>query len=201
MALGSCQCIYHLMCLISIFLICRFCALYPFSFPKCLYELFELTPYMLPSWKKNLDNTLGESTSMHWEKDLIWNWRQRIHSIYKTNVSPQFIWENDHEEIVLVCHALNRNKPQNQEKKNFLYSTLNNYWDLNKEKFQFGTQPDLYLWNVEGSLIMDLQGHASISLCTALQSSELEWKEKWRREAIDFYLNNIVRKQVERLTR
>ena len=39
MALGSCQCIYYLMCLISIFIVCRFCALCRSPFHNRLYEL------------------------------------------------------------------------------------------------------------------------------------------------------------------
>ena len=44
--------------------------------------------------------------AMHWGEDLIWNWCQGTHLVYKTNVSLEFGWENDHEEIVSICHAL-----------------------------------------------------------------------------------------------
>jgi hypothetical protein len=108
--------------------------------------------------------------------------------VYKTNMSPDFGWENDHEEIVRVCQALVGNKPQDQGKRNFFYQTLNGYWDSTNKKFQFSTHPDGYLWDVEGNLITDLGGHAYISLRTALQFSESEWKERWRKEAIDFLL-------------
>src|SRR5450759_5466780 len=128
MALGSCQCIYHPMCLISIFLVRRFCALCRSPFHERLYELFGLTLYMPPSWEKDPVNTPGESMAMHWGEDLIWNWRQGTYSVYKTNVSPEFGWENDHEEIVRVCHALVGKKPHNQGKRNFFYQTLNGYW-------------------------------------------------------------------------
>jgi hypothetical protein len=63
---------------------------------------------------------------------------------------------------------------------------LNGYWNSTNKKFQFGTHPDGYLWDVEGNLVIDLQGHAPISVRTALQYSKSEWKEKWRKEAIDF---------------
>jgi hypothetical protein len=65
MALGSCQYIYHPMCLFSIFLVCRFCALYRSLFHKCLYKLLGLIPYMPPSCKKNVDNTPRESMAMY----------------------------------------------------------------------------------------------------------------------------------------
>jgi hypothetical protein len=45
---------------------------------------------MSPSWEKDPINTPRESMAMHWGKDLIWNCRQRTHSMYKTNVSPKF---------------------------------------------------------------------------------------------------------------
>jgi hypothetical protein len=57
---------------------------------------------------------------------------------------------------------------------------LNGYWDSINKIFQFGTHPDGYLWDVEGNLV--------ISLCTTLQYSKSKWKEKWRKEAIDFLL-------------
>jgi hypothetical protein len=123
---------------------------------------------MPPSWKKNPENTLEESMSMHWGEDLIWNWRQGTHSLYKTNLSLQLRWEKDHEEIVWVCHALVGNKLQDQRKRNFFYQTLNGYWDSENEKFQFGTHPNGYHWDVEISLITNLKGHAPISLRTTL---------------------------------
>ena len=102
-------------------------------------------------------------------------------------MSPEFGWENDNEEIVKVCHALVGKKPQDQGKRNF-YQILNGYWDSTNKKFQFSTHLDGYLWDVEGNLITDLDGHAPISLRTTLQYSESEWKEKWSKEAIDFLL-------------
>jgi hypothetical protein len=96
MALQSCQCIYNMTCLISIILVHRFCALCRSPFHKCLYKLFGLIPYMPASWEKDPKNTLGESMAMHWGKDLIWNWCQGTHSIYKTNMKAEFGWENDH---------------------------------------------------------------------------------------------------------
>jgi hypothetical protein len=65
-----------------------------------------------------------------------------LHFVYKTNVSFQFGWKNDHEEIVWICHALVGNKSQDQGKRNFFYQTLNGYWDPNNKKFQFGTHLD-----------------------------------------------------------
>lgn len=101
MALGSCQSIYHSMCLISIFLVCRLCVLCCFPFHRCLYELFGLTRYMPPSWEKDPINTLEESMTIYWNEDLIWNWHKEIHSVYKMNVR---IWVG--EEIQKDCLGL-----------------------------------------------------------------------------------------------
>jgi uncharacterized membrane protein YagU involved in acid resistance len=65
MALGSCQYIYHPMCLISIFLVHRFCALCQSPFYERLHELFGFICYMPPNWKKDPINTPGESMAMH----------------------------------------------------------------------------------------------------------------------------------------
>jgi hypothetical protein len=64
---------------------------------------------------------------------------------------------------------------------------LNGYWDSTNKKFHL----DGHLWDVEKNLITDLQGHAPISLHTALQYFESEWMEKWRKEAIDFLVSRM----------
>jgi hypothetical protein len=79
------------------------------------------------SWEKDPINTPAESMAMHWGEDLIWNWHQGTHSVYKKNVSLEFGWEKDHEEIIQVRHVLVGRKPQDQRKRNFFYQTLNIY--------------------------------------------------------------------------
>jgi hypothetical protein len=98
--LGSCEHIYHPMCLISFMVVCRRCALCKTPFHERLYELFGLVPYMPSSWKCNPDNTLG--LRYLWGDDLVWSWRLHDHSHNKSNISSQFGWENDHEEVVRV---------------------------------------------------------------------------------------------------
>ena len=56
-SLGSCQCMYHPMCLVSHALIRRSCAICKAPFHKRLYEQFGLETYMPPCWKKNEENT------------------------------------------------------------------------------------------------------------------------------------------------
>jgi hypothetical protein len=161
-ALGSCQCMYHPLCLMKIFLVRRFCALCKAPFHKRLYEVFGLTPYMPPSWEKNPENTPGEGYKSHWGEDLIWSWRMGTHSVFKTNVSSQFNWENDHEEIVRVCYKLVGNKSSDQGRRNFFYQTLNGYWDSENNRFQLGRHPDGLLWNLKGELVTDYGCNVSL---------------------------------------
>jgi hypothetical protein len=95
--LGPCEHIYHPMCLISFMVVRRRCALCKVPFHERLYELFGLVPYMPSSWECNPYNTPG--LCHLWGDDLVWSWRLHDHSHNKSNISSQFGWENDHEEI------------------------------------------------------------------------------------------------------
>jgi hypothetical protein len=44
--LGSCEYIYHPMCLISLMVVCKHCVVCKVPFHECLYELFGLAKYM-----------------------------------------------------------------------------------------------------------------------------------------------------------
>jgi hypothetical protein len=125
--LGSCEHIYHPMCLISLMVACRRYALYKAPFHQCLYELFGLEPYMPTSWECNPKNTPG----LHhlWCDDLVLGWLLHDHSHNKSDISSQFGWKNDHKEIVKVCQKLVGVVFQNQRKRNFFYQCFNGYWD------------------------------------------------------------------------
>jgi hypothetical protein len=83
--LGSCEYIYHPMCLISFMVVRRRCALCKAPFHERLYELFGLVPYMPSSWECNPDNTPG--LRHLWGDDLVWSWRLHDHSHNKSNIS------------------------------------------------------------------------------------------------------------------
>jgi hypothetical protein len=68
------------------------------------------------------------------------------------------------------------NKPPDQEKRDFFYQTMNGCWDSDNGKFHFGIHPNGYVWDVK--FVTNLQGHASISLCTTLHYLESNWKDK-----------------------
>ena len=134
-ALGSCQCKFHPMCLISMFLVRRFCPCCKSPFHKRLYEVFGLTPYMPPNHERNPENTPGEGYRNQWGEDLIWSWRANTHSVFKNDISEMFGWEQDHEEIVRVCHNIIGKASGDQGKRNFFYQTLDGYWDSQNSRF------------------------------------------------------------------
>jgi hypothetical protein len=90
------------MCLLSLMVPRRRCTLNKVPFHECLYELFGL--YMPISWECNPKNLL----KLHhtWGEDLVWSWQLHDYFHNKNNVSSQFGWENDYEEIVKVCQKL-----------------------------------------------------------------------------------------------
>ena len=94
----------HPICLISFMVVHRHCALCKAPFHERLYKLFGLVPYMPSSWKCNPENI--PSLRHLWVDDLVWSWRLHDHSYNKSNISSQFQWENNHEEVVRVCQRL-----------------------------------------------------------------------------------------------
>ena len=61
--LGTCEHIFHPMCLISLMLCRRRCAVCKAPFHERLYDLFGLVPYMPVSWECDLVNTPDIRTS------------------------------------------------------------------------------------------------------------------------------------------
>jgi hypothetical protein len=134
--LGSYEHIYHPMYLISFMVVRICCALCKAPFHKRLYELFGLVPYMPSSWECNLENTPG--LCYLWGDDLVWSWRLHDHSHNKSNISSQFRWENDHEEVIKVCQRLVGVGNQNEGKRNFFYQCFRGYWNERNKRFQLG---------------------------------------------------------------
>ena len=188
-ALGSCPHMFHPMCLISIFLVRRFCPVCKSPFHERLYEVFGLTPYMPPSHERNPENTPGEGYRNQWGEDLIWSWRANTHSVFKNDISAMFGWEHNHEEIVRVCKKIIGSAPADQGKRNFFYQTLDGYWDSCNNRFQFGQHPQGLIWNKEGRLITDDRGRADMDSRSAVQMDLSEWKEQWKIEAVDYLLD------------
>ena len=68
-SLGTCEPMYHPICLIAHMLIWRRCCQCKAPFHERLYELFGLCPYMPLSWEHNPKNIL--ETPSKWGKDLV----------------------------------------------------------------------------------------------------------------------------------
>ena len=83
--LGTCEHMYHPICLIAHMVIRRRCSQCKAPFHKQLYKLFGFCPYMPPSWEHNPENTLGMPS--RWGQDLVWNWKMSAHTLNKSAFS------------------------------------------------------------------------------------------------------------------
>ena len=185
--LGTCEHIFHPMCLISLMLCRRRCAVCKAPFHERLYDLFGLVPYMPVSWECDPVNTPDYPNK--WGDDLVWSWRLNSHSVYKSELSSQFGWETDYKEITRVCHRLiSRGEERSQGKRNFFFQCFNGYWDERANRFQFGVHPRGWMWNERGERITDDNGQATMDVRNALQLSLSEWMERFRGDAVDFLL-------------
>lgn len=198
--LGSCEHKFHPMCLISIMLCRRRCPLCKAPFHERLYELFGLVPYMPISWECNPENTPEYPSK--WGDDLVWSWRLHTHSVYKSSLSSQFGWENDHVEIANVGRSLcPGNDDSSNGRRNFFFQCFGGFWDQHANRFQFGAHPDGYMWNEIGERITDDFGHATLDVRNALQLSSSEWMERFRGEAVDFLVEQHSQETTQILRR
>jgi hypothetical protein len=174
------------MCLISL-MVTRTCyGVYKVLFHERLYEHFGLHPYMPISWELNPANV---STLCHlWDDDLMWSWRLYDHSHNKSNLNFQFLWEDDHEEIVRVCQKLVSFGAHNEGKRNFFYQCFNGYWDERNWRFQFGPHPDGWMWNGKGERIIDGLGNIPKDIRLNLTLSTSEWLQRFKGDAMDYLL-------------
>ena len=102
--LGTCEHMYHPICLITHIVIRRHCCQCKASFHEQLYELFGLCSYIPLSWEHNPETT--SAMPSRWGEDLVWNWRMTAHSLNKSAFSFAIGWKNDHEEIVRVANSI-----------------------------------------------------------------------------------------------
>jgi hypothetical protein len=182
--LGTCEHIYHPMCLISFMVNRRRCALCKAPFHERLYELFGLTPYMPKSWELNPENAPEHPDK--WGDDLVWSWRLSIHSHQKSNMSAELGWENDADQIVTVCEKLVGSGAKNEGKRNFFYQCFRGYWHAGEKRFQFGAHPQGYRWNEVGERIHHGLGDIPNNIAEDLQLSESEWIQRFKGEAVDY---------------
>ena len=149
---GTCEHMYHPICLIADMVIRRRCYQCKAPFHEQVYKLFGLCPYMPPSWEHNPENTLGMPSK--WGQDLVWNWKMSAHTLDKSAFSFAIGWENDHKEIVKVTNSIIKgNSRMAIGVRNFFYQCFKGYWDSENQRFQFGTHPRGLIYNEAGHVV------------------------------------------------
>ena len=129
MHLGTCEYLYHPICLINLMVNRRCCAMCKAPFHKCLYELFGLVKFMPPSWEFDVDNAHDHPSK--WKEDQVWNWRYKYHSLKKSRLCDQWGWKNDPDAIVNVCHHLFKGTSEaSQGQRNFFFQCFNRQSDI-----------------------------------------------------------------------
>ena len=177
---------YHPICLIAHMVIRWRCCQCKAPFHEQLYELFRLCPYMPPSWKHNPETTLGMPS--RWGEDLVWNWRMSAHFLNKSAFSFVIGWENDHEEIVRVENSIIKENSRSAiGVRNFFYQCFKGYWDLENQRFQFGTHPQRLIYNEAGQVV-GVGENASLQTRNEVNIAESNWTSIFKEKAVDFLL-------------
>lgn len=185
--LGSCDHLYHPICLISLMITRRRCSVCRAPFHERLYEMFGLVRYMPPHWECNPENS--EDRKDTWGNDLVWSWRTGTHSVYKSQLSSQFGWENNPAEIVRVAHKLIPGRSQiAQGQRNFFYSCFGGHWNEATREFNLGPHPLGHFWKHNGERVSSNDPVALHEMMVALTTSVSEWRDKFQVEAVDFLL-------------
>ena len=84
----------------------------------------------------------------------MWNWKMSAHTLNKSTFSFAIEWENDHEEIVRVANSIIKsNSRMAIGVCNFFYLCFKGYWDLENQRFQFGTHPQGLIYNEVGQVV------------------------------------------------
>ena len=192
--LGTCGHYFHPICLISLMVNRRRCPQCMTPLHERLYTVFGLTEYMPPHWEYNEDNA-PQNPNM-WGVDLVWSWKLRMHSLSKSQLSKEFGWEKDPEQIVRVCHNLiNSRMPNYLGRRHFFYQIFNGHWNEEHKVFKFGSHPRKWRWDVNGKRITDDDGNVIVldpllpHPAELLAQSESEWEETFRNESLDFLLD------------
>ena len=184
--LGTCEHMYHPIYLIAHMVIWRRCCACKAPFYERLYELFGLCPYMPPSWEHNPENT--PSMPSKWSQDLVWNWKMSAHILDKSAFSFAIGWENDHEEIVRVANSIVKGNSQTANGvRNFFYQCFKGYWDLDNQRFQFGTHPLGLIYNKAGQVV-GVGGDAPLDVRNEVNIAESNWTSIFKEKAVDFLL-------------
>jgi len=152
------------------------------------YDMFNLQKYKPPSWEHNEDNTPELDHEKMWGKDLLWNWRQGVHSVYKSHVSSQLNWETDPTEVVNVAEKLcGRGRPH-MGRRMFFFQCLGGYLEEGTNTFRYGQHPKGHKWNADGRRITNEDGIATMDDMERIMYDESEWGPRYNSQALDFVM-------------
>ena len=184
-ALGSCMHVYHPQCLITQCLIRRRCVICSAPFHERLYDLFNLIPYMPPSWEHNAETTLE---SRLWGRDLLWSWRQGLHDQERWAASSQLNWETDPTEIVQVASKLIGNGPHNVGRRAFFFQCLGGFFDKESQTFKWGRHPKSHRWNSEGFRVSNQTADASLEDLSDMAFLDSTYGPYYVSQTVDYLL-------------
>ena len=110
------------------------------------------------------------------------------HTLNKSVFSFAIGWENDHEEIVRVANSIIKgNSRMAIGVRNFFYQCFKGYWDLDNQRFQFGTHPLGLIYNEVGQVV-GVGGDAPLETRNKVNIVESNWTSIFKEKAVDFLL-------------
>ena len=110
------------------------------------------------------------------------------HTLNKSAFSFAIGWENDHEEIVRVANSIIKgNSRPAIGVRNFFYQCSKGYWDLENQRFQFGTHPLRLIYN-EAEQVVGVDENASLETQNEVNIEKSNWTSIFKEKAVDFFL-------------
>ena len=110
------------------------------------------------------------------------------HTLDKSAFSFAIGWENDHEEIVRVANSIIKGNSRTATSiRNFFYQCFKGYWDLDNQRFQFGTHPLGLIYN-EARQVVGVGGDAPLEVRNKVNMAESNWTSIFKEKAVDFFL-------------
>ena len=71
--------------------------------------------------------------------------------------------------------------------RNFFYQCFKGYWDLDNQRFQFGTHPLGLIYNEAGQVV-GVGGNAPLDVRNEVNIAESNWTSIFKEKAVDFLL-------------
>ena len=110
------------------------------------------------------------------------------HTLDKSAFSFAIGWENDHEEIVRVANSIIKGNSRTAiGVRNFFYQCFKGYWNLDNQRFQFGTHPLGLIYNEAGQVV-GVDGDAPLEVQNEVNIAESNWTSIFKEKAVDFLL-------------